>query len=85
MLRNAGVKTEVYFADTKFKNKMTYANKIKVPYVLILGEDEEKNTAVSLKNMVTGDQQTVVLGDLIPVMEEAVLARPPEKPVFQKA
>ena len=85
MLRNAGVKTEVYFADTKFKNKMAYANKIKVPYVLILGEDEEKNTVVSLKNMVTGDQQTVVLGDLIPVMEEAVLARPPEKPVFQKA
>lgn len=81
MLRGAGVKTEVYFADTKFKNKMTYANKIKVPYVLILGEDEEKNTSVALKNMQTGDQQTIVLGDLIPVMEETILSASAQKPV----
>lgn len=58
-LRGAEVKTEVYFADVKFKNKMAYANKIGVPYVVILGEDEEKNQVAAVKNMATGEQETV--------------------------
>ena len=69
--------------NKKFGKQLEKASKL-ADYALILGEDEEKNTAVSLKNMATGDQQSGVLGDLIPVMEEAVLSRPPEKPVWQK-
>ena len=63
-LRDAGIKTEVYFADVKFKNKMTYANKIGVPYVVILGEDEQANQTVSFKNMTTGEQENVSLDDV---------------------
>ncbi len=59
MLRNEGIKTEVYSADTKFKNKMSYANKIGVPYVVILGETEVANNTVVLKDMAKGEQQTV--------------------------
>lgn len=59
VLRDANIKTEVYFADVKFKNKMTYANKTGVPYVIILGEDEETSQVVALKNMQTGDQETL--------------------------
>lgn len=60
-LREAGIKTEVYFGDVKFKNKMVYANKTGVPYVAILGEDEEKTQVVTFKNMTTGEQETLAL------------------------
>ena len=63
-LRSAGINTEVYFADVKFKNKMTYANKISVPYVIILGEDEEANQTCSLKNMQTGEQTNISFDDV---------------------
>lgn len=56
-LRNAGIKCEIYFEEAKFKSKMNFANKIKVPYVLILGEDEVQSGLLTLKNMSTGEQQ----------------------------
>lgn len=83
LLRAASIKTEVYFADVKFKNKMNYANKIGVPYVVILGEDEEKNSVVSLKNMTTGEQESVafdVLGEIV----TAKLRQHPELPLIMQ-
>ncbi len=64
LLRKEGIKTEVYSAETKFKNKMTYANKIGVPYVVILGETEVANQTAVLKNMAKGEQQTIALDKL---------------------
>lgn len=58
-LREKGVKTEVYTEDDKFKKKLNYANKIGVPYVAIIGEDEVKAKKVTLKNMKTGEQEMV--------------------------
>ena len=55
-LREAGIKTEVYTEDEKFKKKLNYANKLGVPYVAIIGEDEIKMKKVALKNMKTGEQ-----------------------------
>ncbi len=64
MLRKEGIKTEVHNVDTKFKNKMTYANKIGVPYVVILGETEAANNTAVLKDMAKGTQQTIALDKL---------------------
>ncbi len=75
-LREAGIKTEVYFADVKFKNKMVYANKIGVPYVVIVGEDEEAQQTVSFKNMVTGDQESVSLNDGVKRLKALLDDRP---------
>lgn len=66
-LREAGVKTEVYTEDDKFKKKLSYANKIGVPYVAIIGEEEIKAKKVSLKNMKTGEQETVTVEELIKI------------------
>ena len=64
-LRNAGIKCEIYFEESKFKAKMNFANKIKVPFVLILGEDEVKNGYITLKNMATGEQLKLTLEEVI--------------------
>ncbi len=84
ILREAGIKTEVYFADVKFKNKMAYANKTGVPFVAILGEDEEKNQVVALKNMTTGEQQTVSLNELAEILRQHLNQRPVESVVCQE-
>jgi histidyl-tRNA synthetase len=44
---------------------MTYADKKNIPYVAIIGEDELKNKTVTLKQMQTGEQQTIAVQDLI--------------------
>lgn len=61
--REGGVRTQLYTEPKKFKAKMNYADRIAVPYVAFLGEDEVLNGVVSLKDMVTGDQEKVPLAD----------------------
>lgn len=58
-LRAAGVKTQLYCEDKKFKQKLSYASKLSSPFALIIGEDEEKANVVSLKDMRSGAQETV--------------------------
>ena len=55
-LRNAGVRTQIYGERKKFKAKMSYADKIGAPFVLLLGEDEIAEGLVSLKDMASGEQ-----------------------------
>ena len=55
-LRQAGVRTQLYTEQKKFKQKMTYADRIGVPYVLFLGDDEIAKGTVSVKDMATGEQ-----------------------------
>ncbi len=61
--RGAGVRTQLYTEGKKFKAKMNYADRIGVPYVAFLGEDEVANGVVSLKDMTSGDQEKVALAD----------------------
>jgi len=58
-LRKMGVPTELYTEDDKFKKKLMYANRIGVPYVAIIGEDEVTKKKIALKNMTTGEQELV--------------------------
>jgi histidyl-tRNA synthetase len=57
--RSNDINTEVYFANKKFKAKMKYANRLQVPYIVILGEEERNQGKCTLKNMVTGEQELV--------------------------
>ena len=54
--RDAGVRVQLYTEQKKFKAKMNYADKIGVPYVVFLGEDEISAGVCSCKDMVTGEQ-----------------------------
>ena len=55
-LRSEGLKVQLYGEQKKFKQKMTYANKLGVPFAVLLGEDEIAEGKCSVKNMVTGEQ-----------------------------
>jgi len=55
-MRNAGVRTQIYCENKKFKSKMSYADKMEYPFVAIIGEDEIASGCVALKDMATGGQ-----------------------------
>lgn len=63
--REAGIPTDVYYGDKGMKAKMKYANKLYIPFVAIIGEDEIKNNTISLKNMFTGEQKTLSIEEAI--------------------
>ena len=58
-LRAQGVRAQVYGEQKKFKQKMTYANKLGVPYIVLLGDDEIAANKCSVKDMRTGEQVTI--------------------------
>lgn len=64
-LRNAGIKTEVYVENKKPKAKMKYADKLNIPYILIIGEEERISKIYTLKDMKTGEQKKMKLEDII--------------------
>ena len=55
-LRNAGIRTQLYGEKKKFKAKMSYADKIAVPFAVLIGEDEVREGVLSVKDMKTGEQ-----------------------------
>ena len=68
-LRDANVAAVAYLdADKKFKNQIEYSDKINAKFSAIIGETEAKNQVVALKNMATGEQQSLTVGDAIKVV-----------------
>jgi len=55
-LRANGVRTQLYGEKKKFKAKMSYADKLSVPFVILVGEDEIAENVVSVKDMTSGKQ-----------------------------
>ena len=64
-LRNKNIPTEVYIQNKKIKSKFKYADKLKIPYVAVIGEEELKNNTVTLKNMETGEQEELKIEEVI--------------------
>ncbi len=58
-LRGAGIRVQLYGEQKKFKQKMSYADKLGVPFAVLLGEDELAAGKCSVKNMRTGAQVTL--------------------------
>ena len=56
-LRAAGIRAQIHGEQKKFKQKLSYADKLAVPYALFLGEDEIAAGAASVKDLRTGQQQ----------------------------
>ena len=55
--RGCGIRAQIYTEQKKFKAKMSYADKLGIPFVAFLGEDEINAHKISLKNMTTGQQE----------------------------
>lgn len=65
ILRNNDIKTDVYLLDKKMNQKMKYADKLGIPYVILIGEDEIKEEKITLKNMILGTQIKLTIDELI--------------------
>ena len=58
-LRKQGINTEIYLNDKKLKAKFKYADKLEIPKVIIIGEDELKENKIKIKDMKTGEEELV--------------------------
>ena len=62
-LRSAGLRVQLYSEQKKFKQKMAYANKLGVPFAVLLGEDEIAQGKCSVKDMASGEQRLLTPGE----------------------
>ena len=78
-LRAAGVRTQLYCEQKKFKAKIQYADKLHIPYVVFLGEDELAAGTASVKELASGEQSSVQLTELPAFIHEKLgcRAQPP--------
>lgn len=65
VLRSENINAEVYLENKKIKAKFKYADRLAIPYVIVIGEDEIANNTVTLKNMQTGEQETLKIEEVI--------------------
>lgn len=64
-LRSHDIAVDVMHRNCKFKKKMEYANKIGVPYLIIIGEEEMQSGLFTIKNMTSGEQSKLSQADII--------------------
>ena len=73
-LRGAGLRVQLYGEQKKFKQKMAYANKLGVPFAVLLGEDEIAEGMCSVKNMLTGEQVKLTPAEAAVYIQSALAA-----------
>ncbi|MGM9615765.1 MAG: histidine--tRNA ligase [Oscillospiraceae bacterium] len=78
-LRAAGVRTQVYTEKKKVKAKFAYADKLSIPFAVVIGGDEAAEGVVSLKNLTTGEQVKLPAAEAAAIILKAV--NHPAKPV----
>ncbi len=82
--REAGVRTQLYTEQKKFKAKLSYADKLSIPYVLLLGEDEVAAGTVTLKDLQTGQQITVPTAEAIAAVRAGLAEKQADKVICEK-
>ena len=71
-LRDNGIRTQLYTEKKKFKAKIGYADKLGIPYVVFLGEDEIANNVVTLKDMTSGEQKTLPVAEAVALLKDGL-------------
>ena len=74
-LRRAGIRTQIYLENRKFKHKIGYADKLGIPYAVFLGEDEIAAGTLTVKDMRTGEQRTLSLEEAAALIRSDAQAR----------
>jgi histidyl-tRNA synthetase len=64
-LRNQGIRTELYHENSKFDKQFKYAEKKSIPYIIIMGSKELEEKTCIIKNLGSGGQRTLPVGDLV--------------------
>ena len=68
-MRDSKLNVQINIEEQKIGKKFKYADNLNVRYVIIIGEDEIKNNLVTLKNMITGEQETIELQKAIDIIK----------------
>ncbi|MBP3633793.1 MAG: histidine--tRNA ligase [Oscillospiraceae bacterium] len=71
-LRAQGIRVQLYAEQKKFKAKMSYADKLGIPYAIFLGEDEIAASTCSVKDLSKGEQVTVTAADAAALIEKGL-------------
>ena len=82
-LRKAGLRTQLYTEQKKFKAKLNYANKLEVPFVALLGEDEISASVISVKDMNSGEQRKLSVEEAAAFMKAEIDKRN-AKPIIRE-
>ena len=69
-LRDNDLNVQINIEEQKLGKKFKYADNLNVKYVIIIGEDEIKNNVITLKNMFTGEQNTLTFEDAVKIIKE---------------
>ena len=83
-LRAAGVRTQLYTEQKKFKAKMSYADKLGVPYVVFLGDDEIAGNVVACKDMTSGEQTTLPFEETLVLIQKGLAKRNEGSVILEK-
>ena len=83
-LRSAGIRTQLYTEQKKFKAKMNYANNLGIPYVLFLGEDEINAGVIACKDMASGEQTKLGFEDTLQRIRDGLAARNSGSVILEK-
>jgi len=74
ILRDSGISTEIYPAESKLKKQMEYANKIKAPAVILYGEDEIKLRKPTLRDLSSGNEKSIEIKELVNEIKKIIWA-----------
>ena len=83
-LRNAGVRTQLYGEQKKFKHKIGYADKLGIPFVIFLGEDEINAGVVAVKDMESGEQVKISLDEAAKLIHDGLAKKNAGKVICDK-
>ena len=83
-LRAAGIRTQLYTEQKKFKAKMSYADRLGVPYVIFLGDDEIAAGVVACKDMASGEQTKLSADDTLALIRKGIDARNSGKVIVER-
>ncbi|MCR5648015.1 MAG: histidine--tRNA ligase [Oscillospiraceae bacterium] len=73
-LRGEGVRTQLYTEKKKMKAKMTYADRLGIPFVVFVGDDEIASGKLAVKNMVSGEQVSLSPDEAAEYLKNALAA-----------
>ena len=83
-LRNQSVRVQIYGEQKKFKQKMSYADKLGVPYVIFLGEEEIAAGVCAVKNMRTGEQVKLSPAEAVTLIQGGLVELNQGTPILDK-
>ena len=83
-LRAQGIRTQLYTEPKKFKAKMNYADKLGVPYVIFLGDDEIAQSLISCKDMTSGEQVKLPFDEALALIQKGLAEKNQGKVILEK-